>query len=107
MPGLSQQHVVGESEDDGDAHLAQHGQREALLEQQRQQDHHRAVSPQISKRRTSIPLMRRSSRLPHRAPRSPSRLSVPISPVGRTMSISTMSRYGRTGAVWAIVIDST
>ena len=35
--GLPEQHVVGERKDDGDAHQAQHGQRRARAEDQRQQ----------------------------------------------------------------------
>ncbi len=106
---LSQQHVVRQAEDHHGAHLAQDGQRRALVEDQRrddqQDDEHGPDQPaaQVDRREAHRGRGCGSSGALHGIHPS----LVPIRPLGRNISISTSSRYGRMGAVCAIVRFST
>jgi hypothetical protein len=88
QPGLPEQHVVGQREDDHDAHLAHEREREPLPEDERQRGEGQREQPPDE---PAAGVDRLEAQRAHDA--FPGHVSrVPISPRGRTISINTMIR---------------
>src|SRR5262249_32731460 len=82
---LPEQHVVGKREDDERAHLGEQREREAAGKyERRNNEYHPGPAPQHPATPIDGGVFHPSL--------------VPISPLGRTMSSSTIRRYGSTGA---------